>query len=773
LLDLKEYKINENNNIEQVINDSGTGQIKQKQVNKSKDEDIAFIFKLFMSLFKLHFAILKSLPRKTGQDWSLFIRNLNKDLAIVTLIMLLGLFVTYQSEGVMKTNFLNMFVGFMFLTGVTALPSLLNRFKYGQNNLNNKDLEGYYEEEEQNNSVLNSLKETVSNKKNEISNKVNIAGADVNSFKGLYEIFRGTLATNLINYGHESSVEQDSVEWDKIKSIFNRGLYEVYSKQRNKQQIDVVITSVSKSKFCWIIRTNQIPGFNKKDLSKHLDSFSTYFKKDENDNVWMTLNEYQGKLIFRVYSEVTGAITIGDILSNKKVKETINESKYSIPFVLGLRRNLEPVVVDMKDIYHTLIAGASRSGKGWTTLYILYWISMFNAPTKASFVILDPKQNNETFGSLKYLPHTLKLESNISKYNDLLTTILAEAEFRGVKLKELGIRNLDEYCACTDDDKIEFPYLFIVIDEIIDIKNSMNQNEHERFMKLVTTLATKHAYVGIKLILIAQAPRNDNLDKIIKRQCTLKYAVGADVELMRFLFEENDRALSDITLNNKGDSAVKLNNNVLQIRQPTVSKDVIDTDKRFKLLTKTWIHLNPRLPKFKYLVECDDRHSNRIEAERKIKSNKFTSNSVKIPNNLFECSMTKEDLVNEAISDEKSKQDILKNYSEDDVKELGSIYNDLVGEEQLNKEEPNSITDYSGATRDILLDDVETKETEVAEDKLEVVEAKQDLIEFLNDRGGEVDESIVCEVYSKKEIEKEMLNYRLIKTPNGKIRSIM
>ena len=169
-----------------------------------------------------------------------------------------------------------------------------------------------------------------------------------------------------------------------------------------------------------------------------------------------------------------------------------------LPISLGEQTGGDPIAVDLIDMPHLLIAGATGSGKSVCINSIIASLLLTSGPDKLRLLMVDPKRVELT--PFNNLPHLLlPVIVDTDKVINVLQGIINEMFRRYRLMEEKSVRNIDEYRKVAD---IPLPYLVVVIDELADL---MIGSGYEVEQSLVRIAQLGRA-TGIHLILATQRP---------------------------------------------------------------------------------------------------------------------------------------------------------------------------------------------------------------------------------------------------------------------------
>lgn len=219
----------------------------------------------------------------------------------------------------------------------------------------------------------------------------------------------------------------------------------------------------------------------------------------------------------RVVAPLPGRGTVGVEIPNVKkhlvfLREVLEEKAFinsssKLTLAIGKDVSGNPIIADLNDMPHLLIAGTTGSGK---TVCVNSLISsmLFKAkPDEVKFIMVDPKMVElAPFSGIPHLLHPIISEAKKAFF--ALSWAVEEMERRYHLLAESGCRNIDIYN--TRENKL--PYIVIVIDELADLMVVAR----ESIETAIQRLAQLSRAVGIHLILATQRPSVDVITGVIK-----------------------------------------------------------------------------------------------------------------------------------------------------------------------------------------------------------------------------------------------------------------
>lgn len=245
-------------------------------------------------------------------------------------------------------------------------------------------------------------------------------------------------------------------------------------------------------------------------------------------------------------------VYIRDVLASK---DFFNE-KSKIGIVLGKDTAGAPLVCNLSDMPHLLIAGATNTGKSVCINSVISSILYRSTPDEVKFLMIDPKMVELHF--YNDLPHLIApVITDKSKAPAGLAWAVSEMERRYRILSRVGARNILAFnekvekkeispktlietdSSLANDEPIlvkKMPFIVIVIDELADLILASQQEVETA----ITRLAQLARAVGIHMILATQRPSVDVITGVIKANfpARIAFQVASKVD-SRTILDEN------------------------------------------------------------------------------------------------------------------------------------------------------------------------------------------------------------------------------------------
>ena len=241
----------------------------------------------------------------------------------------------------------------------------------------------------------------------------------------------------------------------------------------------------------------------------------------------------------RMVAPIPGRDTVGIEVPNEQravvcLKELLLETSgrhaihdFSIPMFLGKDSKGQPLVYDLADMPHLLIAGRTGTGKSVCMNAIILSILMTRRPDQVKMLMIDPKMLElSEYGKIPHLMHPVI--KDMKKAEAVLAWAVEKMEERYDLLSRARVRNIAAYNRLSPDeihrrvqpvDEEErrripehMPHIVIFVDEMNDLMMTMRKQVEGHVIRL----AQKSRAAGIHLVVATQKPTVDVITGLIK-----------------------------------------------------------------------------------------------------------------------------------------------------------------------------------------------------------------------------------------------------------------
>ena len=239
----------------------------------------------------------------------------------------------------------------------------------------------------------------------------------------------------------------------------------------------------------------------------------------------------------RIVAPIPGKNTVGVEVPNEfraivRMKEVLQAmgdqlTKFKIPLCLGKDNEGRPLVADLADMPHLLIAGSTGTGKSVCMNSIILSMLLTRTPDEVRMIMIDPKVVE--LGDYAKIPHLMHpVVHDMRKAEAILAWAVDKMEKRYELLYKARVRNIAGYNELghaevlkrvgdiPESDRAEIPakmpYIVIFIDEMADLMMMMKKEVETHIIRL----AQKSRAAGIHLVVATQKPTVDVITGLIK-----------------------------------------------------------------------------------------------------------------------------------------------------------------------------------------------------------------------------------------------------------------
>jgi S-DNA-T family DNA segregation ATPase FtsK/SpoIIIE len=240
----------------------------------------------------------------------------------------------------------------------------------------------------------------------------------------------------------------------------------------------------------------------------------------------------------RIVAPIPGKSTVGIEVPNKNrnmvgLRELLevtqaHDESYKLPLALGRGTAGAPVIGDLGEMPHLLIAGSTGSGKSVCINSIIVDILLTRTPDEVKLILVDPKMVE--LAPFENIPHLLcPVVTDMKKAPAVLTWLVDKMDERYELLAMAGVRHIASYNALgraklherlagkVEEEALEeipesLPSVVVIIDELADLMMTSSKEVEAS----ITRLSQKSRAVGIHVILATQRPSVDVITGLIK-----------------------------------------------------------------------------------------------------------------------------------------------------------------------------------------------------------------------------------------------------------------
>jgi len=227
----------------------------------------------------------------------------------------------------------------------------------------------------------------------------------------------------------------------------------------------------------------------------------------------------------RIEAPVPGKSVVGIEVPNKEaatvylrdVVETdaFMQSGAQLPFALGMDIAGNAIVTDIAKLIHTLIAGATGSGKSVCINGLVVSLLLTLKPHQLNILMIDPKRVE--LSVYNGIPHLVTpVVTDAKKAANALGWVVGEMERRYQLFSDTGSRNILAYNKMVkrsaEEGTGELPYIVVIVDELADLMLVAASEVEDAICRL----AQMARAAGIYMVIATQRPSVDVITGIIK-----------------------------------------------------------------------------------------------------------------------------------------------------------------------------------------------------------------------------------------------------------------
>jgi len=240
----------------------------------------------------------------------------------------------------------------------------------------------------------------------------------------------------------------------------------------------------------------------------------------------------------RIVAPIPGKSTVGVEVPNKTrnmvglrgllESSEFRDEDYKLPLAIGKDVAGSPVIGDLGDMPHLLIAGSTGSGKSVCINSIIINLLLTRSPEEVKLILVDPKMVE--LAPFENIPHLLTpVVTDMKKAPSVLNWMVEKMEERYELLALTSVRHITSFNALgreklrerlkgkveeseIDDFPETLPFMVVIIDELADLMMTSSKEVEAS----ITRLSQKSRAVGIHVILATQRPSVDVITGLIK-----------------------------------------------------------------------------------------------------------------------------------------------------------------------------------------------------------------------------------------------------------------
>ena len=231
-----------------------------------------------------------------------------------------------------------------------------------------------------------------------------------------------------------------------------------------------------------------------------------------------------GKSLVGLEAPVPNPIAVGlrQIVESERFTEVSNEG--GLPIALGQDVGGHDEVLDLKELPHLLIAGATGTGKSVCLNTIVASMLLTNSNEQVRLLMVDPKGVELT--PYDGIPHLISpVISDPADFGPALEGLIQVMQQRYQRFRDVSARDIRSY---NDGPYKPMPSLVVVVDELAELMLSEGRDAESKLVRL----AQLGRAAGIHLVLSTQRPTVDVVTGLLKANIPTRicFAVASQVD---------------------------------------------------------------------------------------------------------------------------------------------------------------------------------------------------------------------------------------------------
>lgn len=389
------------------------------------------------------------------------------------------------------------------------------------------------------------------------SGEVDLSALDVGVYtrKLLVDLMKEYLPTHFPNFKEEVELNENSQKfldfYDKIKES---------GEAVNLADEDIpILYRVMETSYVTTLHCKVLGAM--KNTNQLADALESNLKFDDmgrvvDPNVKVNAIKVNKNVYFKILWNQPKLLLQGDLLHDKEVYDFYSDPANKLPITWGIDEEGFIFNTDISKVTSLIIAGRSRSGKTEMIIRLLMTMAWLSSPEELNMMFFSTKANSD-FSMFKEMPHTVGYEGDAHKYDSILRwAIYVEGQRRRDILEKYGFNNVNNFNKNLPEGEKIIPQLWIVIDEMGNIRKHLSDEEYKDFLKSVSVLATELPFLNIKLLMCPHRITNEMIPKGVYELVDCRIMVRSSTSDLKDGIEATDKSFP-YRLTHEGELAMK------------------------------------------------------------------------------------------------------------------------------------------------------------------------------------------------------------------------
>ena len=415
----------------------------------------------------------------------------------------------------------------------------------------------------------------------------------------IYETLTKGLPSISPKFADMRNIREGSAEW----AIWAELIRDAAKQVGTRDDLLPDLKDASENPFMFKLTISRTPRMKTQAIA---DEVVNIYKYDDNGNLeypnaYATSAESGSRAFISIYKGTKiDMISLADMYaSSSDAQKFVRDPKTEMPVVIGTTGDGNVKYVDLLKAPAIVVSGEPRSGKSWIVKLILNQMCAYMSPNDLHLYIGDPKNQISEYANYD-LPHVRRKEYTVDSVINMLRYLVnTEAPRRKNVMRQYGYVNVLEFRR--DHPEVEFPFLYVVLDEMMSLANAMGKEDAREYRELIERFVSEFPALGMRAIFIPHRVKNDVIPKsvseLISVRITAKSASDASAAENLGL---NSASEFPYKLSNAGDVAVRIadinDGTPTYLRAAVLAPDTKGMERLESYIGRYWDKLDPARP---------------------------------------------------------------------------------------------------------------------------------------------------------------------------------
>ena len=415
----------------------------------------------------------------------------------------------------------------------------------------------------------------------------------------IYETLTKGLPSISSKFADMRNLRKGSAEW----AIWAELIRDAAKQVGTRDDLLPDLEDASENPFMFKLTISRTPRMKTQAIADEVAN--TYKYNDDGNleypNAYATSAESGSRAFISVYKGAKiGMISLADMYaSSTEAQKFVRDPKNEMPVVIGSTGDGKVEYVDLLKAPAVVVSGEPRSGKSWIVKLILNQMCAYMSPNDLHLYIGDPKNQISEYANYD-LPHVRRKEYTVDSVIDMLRHLVnTEAPRRKNIMQQYGYVNILEFRR--DHPEVEFPFLYVVLDEMMSLANAMGKEDAREYRELIERFVSEFPALGMRAIFIPHRVKNDVIPKSVSELISVRITAksASDASAAENLGLNSAREFP-YKLANAGDVAVRIadinDGTPTYLRAAVLAPDTKGMERLESYIARYWDKLDPAHP---------------------------------------------------------------------------------------------------------------------------------------------------------------------------------